>query len=78
MVIIKGMQFQPSELKVTKGDTVQFKNEDMVTHNIVEASSKKWASDLLNTGQTWKLVVNQSADYYCSIHPVMKGKIVVQ
>jgi plastocyanin len=77
-VTISQMQFRPSEIKVAKGDTVLFKNEDMVAHNVVESSSKKWSSAPLSTGQSWKLIANQSADYYCTIHPVMKGKIVVE
>ena len=77
-VEIKQMQFQPADLKVESGDTVVFKNEDMVAHDITEASSKKWSSGALPSGQSWKLVVVQKADYYCSIHPVMKGRLEVR
>lgn len=33
-VIIKGMAFSPSELRVHKGDTVVWINEDIVAHNV--------------------------------------------
>lgn len=75
---IKQMKFQPAELVVQKGDTVVWINNDIVAHDVTEESSKVWTSSLLPVGQSWSLVVTQSADYYCSIHMVMKGKLVVQ
>jgi plastocyanin len=77
-VEISQMQFQPSELTVQKGDTVVWVNNDLVTHDVTEATRKAWASGPLPAGQSWRLPVTNSADYYCSIHVVMKGKIVVQ
>ena len=77
-VEIKQMKFQPAELVVQKGDTVVWINNDIVAHDVTEESSKAWTSSLMPVGQSWKLVVTQSADYYCSIHLVMKGKLVVQ
>ena len=72
------MQFQPSELTVQKGDTVVFINNDMVEHDVAEEKNKTWSSSPLPAGKSYSLVVNQSADYYCTIHPVMKGKLLVQ
>lgn len=77
-VEIKQMQFQPSTLELEKGDTVVFKNEDMVTHDVTEAGSRKWSSSALPAGQSWKLVADKSTDYYCSIHQVMKGRLIVR
>ena len=78
LVEIKTMQFQPSELIVHRGDTVVFINRDILVHDVTEETSKAWVSSPLSTGQSFSLVVNESADYYCSIHPVMKGKLLVQ
>ena len=72
------MQFQPSELSVKKGDTVVFINKDIVAHDVTEEKSKEWRSSPLLTDQSFKLVVTKTADYYCSLHPVMKGKIQVK
>jgi plastocyanin len=77
-VEIRAMQFQPAELSVKKGDTVIFINNDIVIHDVTEEENKKWASLPLSTGQSFNLVVNESSHYYCSIHPVMKGKLVVE
>lgn len=75
---ITQMRFYPAELKVKKGDKVVFVNHDLVTHDITEESKKAWRSSPLVTDQTWILVVTESVNYICSIHPVMKGKIVVE
>lgn len=77
-VEINAMQFQPSELSVQKGDTVVFLNKDMVVHDVTEEKSKAWGSSPLSPGQSFNLVASESADYYCTIHPVMKGKIIVK
>jgi plastocyanin len=77
-VELKGMKFQPAVLKVQKGDTITWINNDMVDHDVTEESSKEWSSSLLAPGKSWSMVADKSADYYCSIHVVMKGKIVVQ
>ncbi|CAL1516312.1 plastocyanin/azurin family copper-binding protein [Chitinophaga sp. MM2321] len=77
-VEIAGMKFTPAELTVHKGDKVVFINHDMVTHDITEEVNKAWTSAPLPVNESWSLIVTQSADYFCSIHPVMKGKIIVQ
>ena len=77
-VEIKQMRFQPAELIVEKGDTVVWINNDIVAHDVTEESSKVWTSSLMPVGKSWRLAVTQSADYYCSIHMVMKGKLIVQ
>ncbi len=77
-VEITQMKFYPAELRVKKGDKVVFVNHDLVTHDITEESKKVWSSSPLVTDQTWILVVTESVNYFCSIHPVMKGKIIVE
>ena len=77
-VEITQMKFFPAELKVKKGDKVVFVNHDLVTHDITEETKKAWSSSPLATDQTWTTIVSESAGYFCSIHPVMKGKIIVE
>ena len=77
-VEITKMMFYPAELKVKKGDKVVFVNHDLVTHDVTEESGKTWRSDPLATDQTFILEVTETVNYYCSIHPVMKGSIVVE
>lgn len=77
-IIIHQMQFDPAGIYVKAGDTVVWKNNDIVTHNITEETSKEWTSSALPAGQSWKMVVEKSADYFCSLHPVMKGKLILK
>ncbi len=77
-VEITQMKFFPDELKVAKGDKIVFVNRDALTHDVTEESKKTWSSSPLTTNQTWVLVATESVNYYCSIHPVMKGRIVVE
>ena len=78
VVQVEQMKFLPSDISVHKGDTVMWVNNDMVAHDITEEKSKSWSSSLLQPGKSWKLVVKESADYYCSIHAVMKGRIAIK
>ena len=72
------MKFYPAELKVKKGDKIVFVNHDIVAHDVTEESKKAWNSSPMSEGQTWILEATETVNYYCSIHPVMKGKIVVE
>jgi plastocyanin len=78
IVAITEMKFQPDDVTIDKGDTVVFQNNDIVIHDITEEKSKAWRSAPLAAGASWRFVPTQSADYYCSIHPVMKGKITIR
>jgi len=63
-VEIRAMQFQPAELSVQKGDTVLFINHDMLTHNVTDEKTRAWNSPSLAPGDSYKMVVNESSDYY--------------
>jgi plastocyanin len=77
-VEIAQMKFIPAEIKVKKGDQIVFINRDMVPHDVTEETAKKWTSSVLQSGEYWTLVASESSDYYCSIHTVMKGKVIVE
>ena len=78
IVEIKQMKFEPAEIKVHKGDRVLWINKDITNHDVTELSKKAWASSPLSTGQSWSMTVTQSEDYFCNLHQVMKGKIIVE
>jgi plastocyanin len=77
VIEIKAMQFVPGELRIHKGDKVTWINHDIVDHDITE-QAKTWASSRLAAGASWSMVVTQSQDYFCNLHVVMKGKIIVE
>lgn len=77
IIEIKNMKFIPSELTVHKGDTVVWINRDIFPHDVTELKSKIWSSPTLSKGKSWYKVIAKNEDYYCSLHIVMKGKIIV-
>ncbi|HEU0064451.1 MAG TPA: cupredoxin domain-containing protein [Flavisolibacter sp.] len=77
-VYIKTMAFNPAQVKVHKGDMVIWNNQDMVVHCVTEDPGKGWTSSEIPPGGSWKMVVTKSTNYYCAIHLIMKGKIVVE
>lgn len=77
-VIISDMKFQPEEIKVHKGNIVIWINKDLVAHCVTETKSQAWTSSTIPPDGSWKMTVTQSSNYYCAIHPVMKGKIVMK
>ena len=77
-VDIRNMKFVPDTVTVSKGDTIIWVNNDMVVHDVTEQPSKAWSSGPMAMGASWKMVVTDGADYYCSIHAVMKGKIELE
>jgi len=77
-VEIKQMKFIPGTLTVNKEDTVIFINRDILTHDVTEELSRSWSSSPLKANETWVLTATESVNYFCSIHPVMKGNIVVK
>ncbi len=78
IVVISGMKFHPEVIQIQKGDTVTWENKDIVDHCVTEYPSKKWTSSILDPGKSWKKAITGSCDYYCSLHVVMKGKIIVK
>lgn len=77
-VVIQQMQFIPTSLSVKKGDTVVWINKGMVDHTVKEEKNNGFYSDTIHVGKTWKMEATENADYDCTIHPTMKGKIVIK
>jgi plastocyanin len=77
-IVISAMQFNPAELTLQKGDTIVFINNDLVVHDITQEPDKTWSSSNLSPGQSFRMAVRESSNYYCSIHPTMKGKLLVE
>jgi plastocyanin len=76
----KGKQFSPMALTVKVGESVNFKNDDNVYHNVFSLS-KVLSFDLgaMPPGQSRKveMVKEGVIDVECAIHPDMKLQIKV-
>lgn len=75
-VEINQMKFEPEVLNVQEGDKIVWINKDLVEHDITD-QNKTWASSKLASGASWNMIVTKSEAYYCNLHVVMKGKIIV-
>jgi uncharacterized membrane protein len=74
---MKGISFQPAELTVHPGETVEFKNEDIVAHTVT-ADDGSFDSGLIQPGSSWKMTVQKTGTiaYHCTPHPNMKATLV--
>src|SRR5438876_11024769 len=69
-VVIRELKFQPAVLTVKVGDTVEWKNDDIVTHTATSTKPKKFDSCILLLSSFWEYVVIKSGTYFynCTIH----------
>jgi plastocyanin len=80
-VVIRGFRFDPETVTVNQGDTVEWKNDDIVPHTATEAVSKpSFDSGTIQTGSAWRYVARNKGtyNYTCTLHPNMEGKLIVQ
>ena len=77
---IDNFSFTPPVLTVKRGTQVTWINGDDVPHLIVNVQQRFKPSPVLDTDQRYavRLETPGSYDYFCSLHPKMTGKIVVQ
>ncbi len=71
------MKFIPEVLNVKKGDTVVWVNKDFYPHDVSKYDDNAWHSSPLDKGESWAKVVTETEEYYCSLHVVMRGKIIL-
>lgn len=76
---IRDFAFVPDATSVAKGTTVTWTNKDSVSHT-VRAVNKEFTSGTLNPGQAFSYTFNEAKtyEYECSIHPSMRGKVIVK
>ena len=80
-VEIHNFAFQPANVTVHQGDTVEWKNEDGVAHTATATTPKPgFDSGSIQPGGTWhyKAQAKGTYNYICTIHPYMKGTLIVQ
>jgi len=78
-VSIDSFAFTPATLTVPVGAQITWFNRDEIPHNVVNAD-ESIKSKLLRTDEKFSFTFTRPGtySYFCSIHPTMKGKIVVQ
>ncbi len=78
-VKIDNFNFGPGTLTVSLGTTVTWINHDDIPHNVV-SSDGVFKSRALDTDEKFSYTFTKagSFSYFCSLHPKMTGKVVVQ
>jgi plastocyanin len=76
---IRNLAFAPGKLKIATGATVTWRNGDPLTHTIT-ATDHSFDSGSVEYGRTWSRTFARAGTYTysCSLHPFMKGTIVVK
>lgn len=76
-VSIQNFAFEPNSVKISVGDTVKWINLDSAPHTIKGAD---FTSESLNKDDSFSYTFTTAGtyNYECSIHPSMKGVVIVE
>src|SRR5215467_6391875 len=80
-VKIDNFSFGPQALTVAVGATVTWVNRDDIPHTVVSTDDPKvFKSKALDTDDKFSFTFTKAGThaYFCSLHPKMNGKVVVQ
>ena len=80
-VKIDNFSFGPVALTVSLGSTVTWTNRDDIPHTVVSTDDPKvFKSKVLDTDEKFSFTFTKAGTYayFCSIHPKMTGKVIVQ
>jgi plastocyanin len=80
-VKIDNFSFGPVALTVSVGTTVTWTNRDDIPHTVVSSDDPKaFKSKVLDTDEKFSFTFSKAGTYpyFCSLHPKMTAKVVVQ
>src|SRR5215469_13163000 len=78
-VKIDNFSFAPETIKVSVGTTVTWTNRDDIPHTVVSTDGV-FKSKVRDTDEQFSFTFTKAGtySYFCSVHPKMTGKVVVQ
>ena len=78
-IAIYNYKFSPEVLTIKAGTTVTWTNKDEVPHTVASSDKRFTSSSGLDTGEQYSYTFTTagSYEYFCTLHPFMKGKVVV-
>jgi len=79
-VKIDNFTFAPPTLTVAVGTTVKWVNRDDIPHTVVSDDKSTFKSKAMDTDDSFTYTFTKPGtyNYFCSIHPKMVAKVVVQ
>ena len=80
LVAIANFAFTPKMIEIAKGERITWRNDDDVPHRIQSANMAFAPSSVLDTRASYDVTLTAPGDYsyFCSLHPMMTGSIVVR
>lgn len=71
--------YDPLRIEVAPGTTVTWTNSDSAVHTVTDVDNG-FDSELINPGESWSYTFESEGEYnyYCTIHPWMKGAVEVE
>jgi plastocyanin len=77
---IDNFSFGPQTVTVTSGTHVTWVNQDDIPHTVVSDDKTTFKSHALDTDEKFSFTFSKPGtyNYFCSIHPKMTAKVVVQ
>jgi plastocyanin len=77
-IVMHKIAFDPAVLTAAPGDTLAWRNQDIVPHTAT-ALDGKWDSGNIPPDSSWQMVVpaGDSLVYHCRYHPNMRGAVAV-
>lgn len=78
-MVIEAMAYAPAVLTMKPGDTVVWVNRDFFPHTAT-AQEGDFDSGILAVGASWRHVAERRGrlEYVCTLHPTMKGVLIVE
>lgn len=78
-VTIENYAYQPDPITIALGTTVVWTNRDEVQHTVV-SNDKLFLSPELEANQHFEFTFKKAGTfpYHCSLHPEMKGEVIVK
>ncbi len=78
-VKIDNFSFTPATLTVKVGTQITWTNGDDIPHTVV-SDEQAFKSKVLDTDEKFSFTASKAGtySYFCSIHPKMRGKLVVE
>ena len=76
---IDNFSFTPQEIRVKAGTTITWTNRDDIPHTVV-SDDHRFKSKALDTDDKFTTTLTKPGTYpyFCSIHPKMTGKVIVE
>jgi plastocyanin len=76
---MRDLRFVPDRVAVTVGQKVTWTNDDKVDHNVTATSGAKFMSKAFGGGGRYSYTPRTPGTiaYVCTLHPGMKGKLIV-